>query len=189
MVGGVVIVYARGLESNALVEYAARRNWTDVYATSNYGELMRTVRSGRVAAVLCSGLSGLGKSLPELARVLRELADRGVALVIPSLGIVDAASRQTLLNTMGCVLESKAAIAIERTSHGMARAKRRGVKLGRPRIPDAHRSEVARLRAAGMGARKIAEELSLSLRSVFNVLRRSPQPSGTRHRTSGAVFL
>jgi hypothetical protein len=61
MVWGVVIVYARGLESIALVEYAARRGWTDVYATSNPGELMRTIRSGRVAAVLCSGLSGLAR--------------------------------------------------------------------------------------------------------------------------------
>ena len=189
MVGGVVIVYARGLESNALVEYAARRGWTDVYTTSNYGELMRTVRSGRAAAVLCSGLSGLGKNLPELASVIRELSSRGIALIIPSLGIVDAASRQTLLNTMGCVLESKAAIATERTTHGLARAKRRGVKLGRPRIPPVHRGEVARLRAAGMSGRKIAEKLSLSLRSVFNVLRRGPQPSRTRHRASGAVLL
>jgi hypothetical protein len=52
--------------------------------------------------------------------MIGEFSDRGVALVIPSLGIVDAASR--LLNTMGCVLESKAAIATERTTHGMARA-------------------------------------------------------------------
>jgi hypothetical protein len=105
--------------------------------------------------------------------VIGELSDRGVALVIPSLGIVvDAASRQTLLNTMGCVLESKAAIATERTTHGMARAKRRGVKLGRPRILDVHRGEVARLRAAGMSGREIAKELGFSPRSVFNVLRR-----------------
>jgi DNA invertase Pin-like site-specific DNA recombinase len=104
--------------------------------------------------------------------VIGELSDRGVALVIPSLGIVvDAASRQTLLNTMGCVLESKAAIATERTTHGMARAKRRGVKLGRPRILDVHRGEVARLRAAGMSGREIAKELGFSSRSVFNVLR------------------
>ena len=180
MVRGVVIVYARGLESNALVEYAARRGWTDVYATSNSGELMRTVRSGRVAAVLSPRLRGLGKNLPELASVIRELSDRGVALVIPSLGIVDAGSRQTLLNTMGCVLESRAAIATERTTHGLARAKRRGVKLGRPRILDVHRGEMARLRAAGMSGREIATELGFSPRSVFNVLRRS------RYKVQGA---
>jgi DNA invertase Pin-like site-specific DNA recombinase len=104
-------------------------------------------------------------------RVIGELSDCGVALVIPSLGIVDAASRQTLLNTMGCVIESKAAIATERTTQGMARAKRRGVKLGRPRILDVHRGEVARLRATGMSGREIAKELGFSARSVFNILR------------------
>jgi hypothetical protein len=93
---------------------------------------------------------------PSVPRVIREFSDRGVGLVMPTLGIDDAASRQTLLNIMGCVLESTAAIATERTTHGMV---------------DVHRGEVAELRAAGMSGRQIATELGFSPRSVFNVLR------------------
>ena len=167
----VVIIHASGPESNALADYAARRGWSDVHATSNSGELMRIVRSGRVAVVLCSGLRGLGGSLSELGSVVRELSDRGAGLVIPSLGVVDAPGRQTLLSTMDCVLESKAAIASERTTHGLARAKRRGVRLGRPRILDAYREDVARLRARGLSGRAIGRELGISNASVFQIIR------------------
>ena len=100
MVWGVVIVYARGLESNALVEYAARRGWEDIHVASDLAMVMRAVRAGKVEVLLASGLRGLGRSLSQLAATVRELAERGVGLCIPSLGIVDAASRQTLLNTL-----------------------------------------------------------------------------------------
>ena len=48
MVWGVVIVYARGLESNALVEYAARRGWEDIHVASDLAMVMRAVRAGQV---------------------------------------------------------------------------------------------------------------------------------------------
>jgi DNA invertase Pin-like site-specific DNA recombinase len=187
MVRGVVIIAGQGPESNALADYAARRGWEDIHVASDLTMVMRAVRAGKVEVLLASGLRGLGRSLSQLAATVRELAERSVGLCIPSLGIIDAGSRQTLLNTMDCVVESKAAIATERTTHGLARAKRRGVKLGRPRILDGHRGEVARLRAAGMSGREIAKELGVSPRSVFNVLRR-PSPPEPGARTSGAVI-
>ena len=170
MVWGVVIVYAPGTESNALADYATRRGWEDIHIASDLAMVSRLVRAGRVQVLLCSSLRGLGESLSQLGSVVRELSDRGVGLCIPSLGIVDAASRQTLLNTMGCVLESKAAIASERTTHGLARAKRRGVKLGRPRILDAYRDDVSRLRARGLSGRAIGRELGISNASVFKII-------------------
>jgi DNA invertase Pin-like site-specific DNA recombinase len=175
-----LLIAGQGPESNALADYAARRGWEDIHVASDLTMVMRAVRAGKVEVLLASGLRGLGRSLSQLAATVRELAERGVGLCIPSLGIVDAGSRQTLLNTLACVLESRAAIATERTTHGLARAKRRGVKLGRPRILDVHRGEVARLRAVGMSGREIAKELGFSPRSVFNVLRRS------RYKVQGA---
>jgi len=89
--GVIVMIYApRGPDSNTLADYASRRGWDNVRATGDFREVVRAVRAGRVDAVLCFGLRGLGKSLPELASMIRELAERRVSLVIPSLGIVDA---------------------------------------------------------------------------------------------------
>ena len=93
----MVIVYAHGPDGIALASYASRRGWDNVRAIQDFEAVMRAVRADRVDAVLCAGLKGLGKSLPEFARTVRELAERGVSLFIPSLGIVDTANRQVLL--------------------------------------------------------------------------------------------
>ena len=128
----MVIIYAHGPDSNALASYAARRGWDDVRATGDFREVVRAVRAGRVQAVLCAGLRGLGKSFPELASMLRELAECRVSLVIPSLGIVDAGSRQLLSRMVDAVEESVNVMVRESTKRGLVRARRHGVVLGRP---------------------------------------------------------
>ena len=72
----MVIIYAHGPDSNALASYASRRGWDDVHATQDFEAVMRAVRAGKVEMLLASGLTGLGKSLQELARTVRELAER-----------------------------------------------------------------------------------------------------------------
>ena len=120
MVQGVVImIYApRGPDSNTLADYASRHGWDNVRATNNLQEVMRAVRAGRVDALLCSGLKGLGKSLPELASMIRELAERRVSLVIPSLGIVDCGSQQLLSRMVDAVEESVNVMVRFRTLYG-----------------------------------------------------------------------
>jgi DNA invertase Pin-like site-specific DNA recombinase len=54
---------------------------------------------------------------------------------------------------------------------GMAAAKARGVKLGRPVKIDAHRNDVAGLRAQGLTGRAIAKELGIPSSSVFELLK------------------
>jgi DNA invertase Pin-like site-specific DNA recombinase len=177
-VRGVIVVYGRGPDSNALASYASRRGWDDVHATQDFQEVMRTVRADRVDAVLCAGLKGLGKSLPEFARTVRELAERGVSLLIPSLGIVDAASRQVLLNMIDAVEESANVMVRESTKRGLVRARRHGVVLGRPSIMRAYRKDIRAMSAVGLSGRKIASELGVPASSVFNELRRiKPQES------------
>jgi hypothetical protein len=54
---------------------------------------------------------------------------------------------------------------------GLAVAKKKGVRLGRPPALDTHRGDIARLRTAGFTCRAIAKELSLPVGSVFQVIR------------------
>jgi DNA invertase Pin-like site-specific DNA recombinase len=166
----MVIVYAHGPDSNALASYASRRGWDDVHAIQDFEAVMRAVRAGRVDAVLCAGLKGLGKSLPEFARTVRELAERGVSLLIPSLGIVDAASRQVLLNMIDAVEESANVMVSESTKRGLLRARRRGVRLGRPATAHRYREDVAKLRARGLSGRAISKKLGVSSSSVFRII-------------------
>ena len=165
------MIYARGPDSNKLADYASRHGWDDVRATGDFQEVIRAVRAGRVDAVLCAGLRGLGKSLPELASMIRELAECRVSLVIPSLGIVDGGSRTVLLRLLDALEESANVMVKESTKRGLARARRRGVRLGRPATLDAHRDDVNRLRAQGRTGRAIAQELGLPNGSVFQLMK------------------
>ena len=62
--------------------------------------------------------------------MIRELAERRVSLVIPSLGIVDAGSGQVLLRMIDAVEESANVMVRESTKRGLVRARRHGVGLG-----------------------------------------------------------
>ena len=173
----MVIIYAHGPDSNALAPYAARRGWDDVRATQDFEAIMRAVRAGKVEMLLASGLTGLGKSLQGLARTVRELAERHVSLAIPSLGVVDSGSRQILLRLIDAVEESANVMVRESTKRGLVRARRRGVRLGRPSIMRAYRKDIRWMSAVGFSGRKIASELGVPASSVFTELRRIKQES------------
>ena len=66
--GVIVMIYARGPDSNKLADYASRHGWDDVRATQDFEAIMRAVRAGKVEMLLASGLTRLGKSLHGLAR-------------------------------------------------------------------------------------------------------------------------
>jgi DNA invertase Pin-like site-specific DNA recombinase len=116
---------------------------------------MRAVRAGKVEVLLASGLRGLGKSLSGLAATVRELADRKVSLIIPSLGIVNAASRQVLLNMIDALEESASVMVRESTKQGLLRARRHGVVLGRPSIMRAYRKDIRAMSAVGLGGGRL----------------------------------
>jgi DNA invertase Pin-like site-specific DNA recombinase len=176
--GVIVVIYApRGPDSNTLADYASRHGWDDVRATQDFEAIMRAVRAGKVEMLLASGLTGLGKSLQGLARTVRELAERHVSLVVPSLGVVDSGSRQILLRLIDAVEESANVMVRESTKRGLVRARRHGVVLGRPSIMRAYRKDIRAMSAVGLSGRKIASELGVPASSVFNELRRINQES------------
>ena len=56
--GVIVMIYARGPDSNKLADYASRHGWEDVRATQDFEAIMRAVRAGKVEMLLASGLTG-----------------------------------------------------------------------------------------------------------------------------------
>ena len=75
------------------------------------------------------------------------------------------------LNVLGAVAEFEREIIRERVNDGIAAAKARGVRFGRPATLDAHRSDIARLRARALTCRAIAKELDIPVGSAFQVFR------------------
>jgi DNA invertase Pin-like site-specific DNA recombinase len=167
----VVVIYAPLSRDGApLWAYCTQRRWDDVRVLKDAGELTRLVRLGRVEVVLANSLIGLGRSVPEVVAVLREFVSRKVVLIIPG-RINTSASPEVFLKTLDAVEEFKHSATVEATNEGLAAAKARGIKLGRPRTLDAYREDVARLRAQGLSGRGIARALGLPVGSVFGILR------------------
>ena len=77
---------------------------------------------------------------------------------------------QLQLHILCAVAELEREIIRERVNAGLAAAKKRGVKFGRPATLDAHRDNIARLRVIGRTGRAIAAELSLPVGS-FQIIR------------------
>jgi DNA invertase Pin-like site-specific DNA recombinase len=64
-------------------------------------------------------------------------------------------------------------VIVERINAGLAAARERGAKLGRPRTLDRHIRAVAKLSRRGLSGRKIAAELNIPAGSVFSVLKKA----------------
>ena len=70
-------------------------------------------------------------------QLLGEFAAQKVALIVPGQGINTSSSNPAsalLLNMLGAIAQFEHSIIVERVNAGLAAAKRRGVKLGRPEL-------------------------------------------------------
>jgi DNA invertase Pin-like site-specific DNA recombinase len=75
------------------------------------------------------------------------------------------------------VAEFEREIIRERVNAGLAAARARGARLGRPESLGGHKTAVAALLAQGKGVREIARELGLAVSSAFKIvagIRRQP---------------
>jgi DNA invertase Pin-like site-specific DNA recombinase len=164
------VIFARGPTDNSLLQYAYQRGWDGVRVLSDADVLLRAIRAGRVEVVLANSLSGMARSVPELVAALRELVSRGGALIIPGRGINTSEAPQVFIEIFACIEEFMHRVAQEATEEGLSKARRRGVRLGRPKIAHRYREDVAKLRARGLSGRAISQVLGLSSSSVFRII-------------------
>jgi len=144
--------------------------------------MMSEVRKGRIDLVAVYKLDRLGRSLQHLAQLIGELETHGTALVASSQGIDTSDSNpagRLQMHVLAAVAEFERSVIVERINAGLAAARERGAKLGRPRTLDRHLNSVAKLSRKGLSGRKIAAELNIPAGSVFAILKRERNGSVT----------
>jgi DNA invertase Pin-like site-specific DNA recombinase len=167
----VIVIYAPvSTDGASLREYCMRRAWEDFAVVSDADVLLRAVRAGKVEIVLASTLKGLARSTSQLVQVLREFVTRKVTLIIPGQGIDTSKAGKAFLDMLDAISEFKHSAAVEAIHAGLNRARRRGVRLGRPETMNVHREDVARLRVLGRTGRAIAKELGIPSSTVFKII-------------------
>ena len=136
--------------------------------------MMADVRRDHIDVIAIYKLDRLGRSLQHLAQLIGELERHGTALVASSQGIDTSESNpagRLQMHVLAAVAEFERSVIVERINAGLAAARERGAKFGRPRTLDKHVAAVAKLRRKGLSERKIAAELKIRPGSVSAIVK------------------
>ena len=133
--------------------------------------MLDDARSRRFHKVVVWSVDRLGRSMRHLIRVLGELKDVQVDVLSYKQGIDTSTMHgQVLWQVLGIFAELEHGLRQERQAQGIASAKKRGVRFGRPPNETVSREIILSLRAQGMGINKIAKTLHVGSSTVSRVL-------------------
>lgn len=138
-------------QQQELRSYAQTRGWTvtaeftDVISGSKSSRasldaMMARVRQRHFDAVMVVKMDRLARSLSHFAQIVGEFDRHEVALICPGQGIDTSKSNpagRLQMHVLAAVAEFERSLIVERTKAGLAAARARGVKLGKPstRLP------------------------------------------------------
>lgn len=175
-----------------LAEVAARRGW----AVTEYAEvisgaarsrpqfdaMMADVRRRKVDVVAAVDLSRLARSVSVLVGMLEQLRVAGVDLYSDRESIdTSTASGRLLFTVIASVAEFERSLLIERTQEGLATARAKGVRLGRPPASDGILDAIRSLREQGIGINSIARELKVGKSTVAKVIATMKEEASHAH--------
>ncbi|MCX5742214.1 MAG: recombinase family protein [Proteobacteria bacterium] len=155
--------------------------------------VMDAARDGQINAVIVWKLDRFGRSALDLLANIEELQRCGIRFIATSQGIDvhpngDAMSR-LIITVLAAVAAFERELIAERTVLGLAKARRLGHRIGRPRsrrTPD--RDRVLALRADGVSWREVGRRLRCPVTAAWRAARSKNgprKPSGrSRRRTT-----
>lgn len=165
-----------------LREYAARRGWMVAGEYVDLGvsgskesrpELNRMIQDAhrrRFDAVLCWKLDRLGRSLKHLVTTIEDLASYGVSFVALRDNLdLSTPSGRLMMHIIGAMAEFERELIRERVTAGIAAARKRGARIGRPKTCISA-DKVQALRDAGTPWRAIAKRLGVGTGTAVRAL-------------------
>lgn len=139
-----------------------------------YQELMQAVSKRLVDCVVVWKYDRFARSLSVLVSALQQFNSLGIDFISYTQQIDTTTPMGRLFyNVIGSFAEFEREMIVERVRAGLANAKAKGVRLGRPEKDKTAPERIAALRQEGWSLRQIAEREKLSAAGVLKILKRS----------------
>jgi DNA invertase Pin-like site-specific DNA recombinase len=172
-----------------LERVAAQRGWKVAEAYVDHGvsgakgrdkraafdRMCRDAAAGRLDLVAAWSIDRIGRNLQHLVSFVDELREQRVGLYLHQQQVdTSTAAGRAFLQMAGVFAEFERSIIVERVNAGIARARARGTRsgrpIGRPPVSAAVEGEIRRLRAKALGKLRIAREVGCGVGTVQRVL-------------------
>ena len=127
-------------------------------------------RTKKPKRLVVSKLDRLGRDAPDVMAVVKRLKDAGCAVKVLQLGDFDLASTagKVVLATLAAVAEKERDLLIERTNAGLARARRDGKQLGRPKaLTEGQAKQVRESLGQGHAVAAVARDFGVSRATII----------------------
>lgn len=140
--------------------------------------LWADVRLGKISRIVVWRIDRLGRTASGLTKLFEDLTSMGVDLVSIRDGLdLGTPAGRLMANVLASVAVYETEVRSERQLAGIAAAKERGVRFGRPKgsgrpisVTEEVRAHVRRLRAEGARPAAIARLLKISRTTVYQIL-------------------
>jgi DNA invertase Pin-like site-specific DNA recombinase len=123
--------------------------------------MLKAVNAREFDLIAAWSVDRLGRSLTGLLAILQALHDKGVD--------TSTSAGKAMFQMLGVFAEFEREIIRERVNAGLARAKAKGVRLGRRPVKPSVEARIRELRGAGMGILKIGRTLGIGTSVVQRV--------------------
>ena len=193
----LIAIYARvsttrqqtDMQLHELRQYVKRSKWTihqeyidHGYTGANtkrpaFAQMMSDAKKKKFDILLVWKLDRLGRSLKDLITTLDELGHLGIDFISYDNQLdTSTPTGKLTFQIIGAVAEFEKDIIRERVRAGLANAKRKGQRLGRPPKPPMAREQARILRDQGLSYRKIGRKLGIAESTARNWLKQ-PKPA------------
>ena len=136
-----------------------------------FDRLLKDATNRKVNLVAAWSVDRLGRSLQDLIGFLTELRALNCDLYLHQQALdTSTPSGRAMFQMLGVFAEFERGMIRERVNAGLARARAKGVKLGRHRVKPSVEARIRELKAEGMGILKIGRTVGVGTSVVQRVL-------------------
>lgn len=138
----------------------------------NYQKLFNDVRKRKTDVVLVWKFDRFARSTNELINALEEFNSLGVDFISYKENIDTSTPAGKILFTMiSAFAEFERSIIRERVIAGMEKAKARGARIGRPKIPPFTKQKVIMLKERGLTYKEIIKQVKISKSAYYEIIK------------------